>query len=211
MPRFVRLASILLAAALVLPSLGHAANWYAGAEGGVNVSELTGDGVDGSDTKNGFIGGGFVGNQFSRFLGFRFEALMVEKGAKGPLTVTGDAHTHTGEWILTYFDFPLLLTGHIPLGTRWAINAFAGPTFGVNVKSQLNVQGHELEAIRDRTEKFELGSAFGGGLELKLTACSIFAEGRYSLGLQNIVKDVPNVDVKNRGVAVMGGLKFPVD
>jgi hypothetical protein len=45
-----------------------------------------------------------------------------------------------------------------------------------------------------------------------LSSFSLLADVRYGIGATSVVGDVAgvSVDVKNRGIAIMGGLAFPI-
>lgn len=67
---------------------------------------------------------------------------------------------------------------------------------------------------RDELSTFnraDLGVSFGGGFSVPLGGALVFVEGRYSLGLKNILKntaDTEGVTLKTRGVQVVAGVTF---
>jgi hypothetical protein len=63
-----------------------------------------------------------------------------------------------------------------------------------------------------RTKNYEFGGVVGGGLEYMFGSFSVTADVRYSLGATSFATDVAgqSVDLKNRGVAVMGGIGIPL-
>jgi hypothetical protein len=204
------LAGLICATALfAVTANADAKTMYAGAKGGVNMASLSGDGVDDMDSRNGFIGGAFYGVDFGQF-GVRLEGLYVQKGAEGSFVVPGDDHAHESIVKLDYVEFPLLFTGTFPAGEKFAFNVFAGPTFGFNTGAEVEIPGHgETVDISDSVESFEFGAAIGGGIEYMLSSFSIILDARYSLGASNIVAE-GDEDVKNRGIGVMAGVKFPL-
>jgi opacity protein-like surface antigen len=200
----------LVCATALLAAAGNveAKTMYAGVKGGVNIATLSGDDTDGLDSHNGFIGGVFYGVDFGEF-GVRLEGLYVQKGAEGPFTAP-DGDTHESTVRLDYVEFPLLFTGTFSAGEKIAFNVFAGPTFGFNTTAELEIPEHgETEDISDSVDSFEFGAAVGGGVEYELSSFSIIVDARYSLGATSIVNEGDS-DVKNRGIGVMAGVKFPL-
>jgi hypothetical protein len=110
---------------------------------------------------------------------------------------------------LDYIEFPVLVVATFPAGEKAAFNVFVGPTFGFNSKAEVEVVEHnETEDISDLVSSFEFGAAIGGGAEYMLSSFSIVLDVRYSLGATNI-PDEGDADLKNRGIGIMAGVKFP--
>jgi hypothetical protein len=184
--------------------------FYAGAKGGVILADVSGDGVDEAGTKTGFDGGAVVGADLTPHFGARVEALYVKKGAEGEIVTPGDDHPHESTWSLDYLEFPLLVTGRIPVGTLTA-SAFAGPTFGFNLRSEIETT-HGTEDLDGITRAFELGGAFGAGLEYWLSRFALGAEVRYSLGATSVIEDVAgqSIDIKNRGLGILATVRVAI-
>ena len=187
----------------------NAAKTYAGVKGGVNIAELTGDDVpDGQSSRNGFMGGGFFLFDFAEGFGVCIEGLYVQKGAEGPFE-TEDGDTHDATVRLDYLEFPVLFVVEIPGKNKLGVNLFAGPTFGFNLKGEVEIPEHgETEDLA--VKSFEFGASIGGGIEYALSSFSIVVDGRYSIGA-TLIDDSPNeADIKNRGIGIMAGVKFPL-
>ena len=197
---------------LALSTRADAIGWRLGVKGGVNMAELSGDGVDDLDSRNGIIGGAFADNQLNDRFGFRAELLYVQKGAEGDFVVPGDDHGHESIVKLDYIEVPLLFTARFPAGEKFAFNLVAGPTLAFNTTAEVEEVDHDETEELDNVEDFEFGGAVGGGVEYMLSSFSLLADVRYGIGATSVVGDVAgqSVDLKNRGLAIMGGLAFPI-
>ena len=194
--------------AMVLASNADAKTMYAGVKGGLNVGSLTGDNADNLDSHDGFIGGAFYGVDFNERFGARIDGLYVMGGAEG-LYTTIDGDTHEAILKIDYVQFPVLFVVNIPATEKIAFNVSAGPTFSFNTKADAEIPEHgETEEIPN-VNSFEFGGAIGGGIEYKLSSFSILVDARYYAGATNLV-DVDALDVKNRGIGIMAGAKFPL-
>jgi opacity protein-like surface antigen len=189
-----------------------AANWSAGFKGGVNLANLSGDDAGDTSMRNGFMGGAFVQNLVGDEFGFRIEALYVMKGAKEdvdslavPLEVTAK---------LDYLEFPVLFVFNLTSSEKMGFNLFAGPTFAFNISANAEADGYDSVDIDEFVKGFEFGAAIGAGLEYKLTSWSFTFDARYSLGASTIAEDNEFTgeapDLKNRGIGLMVGAKFPL-
>lgn len=178
---------------------------YAGIKGGVNIADITGDDAEGLGSRNGFVGGAFYGIDFTDDFGVRLDALYVQKGAEGQFVVD-DGDTHDVIVSLDYLEFPVLFMVGFPTSEKFAVNLFAGPTFGFNMSAELEIPEHGETEDLD-VETFELGATFGGGLEYMLSSMSIIGDFRYALGATSITDDF---DGKSSGIGVMVGVKFPL-
>jgi opacity protein-like surface antigen len=202
-----KLTSMVVCAALlaVLYTDAVARKSYAGVKGGVNIADITGDDAEGLDSRNRFIGGAFFGIDFADEFGLRIDGLYAQKGAEGPF-VTEDGDTHESVLSLDYLEFPVLFMVGFPTNEQFAVNLFAGPTFGFNLTAEAEIPDHG-ETVDLDVETFELGATFGGGLEYVLSSMSIIGDFRYALGGTSISD---NFDGKNSGIGVMVGVKFPL-
>jgi len=200
------LSTGLVCAAVLLGSLDDtdARTSYAGVKGGVNQADVIGDDAENFDRNNGFIGGAFYGIDFDDF-GVRLDGLFVQKGAKGRIVLPNETVASDATLTLDYLEFPVLFMVGFPTGDSWAVNLFAGPTFGFNLTAKGEVAGQGKTDLD--VETFELGATFGGGFEYMLESMSFIGDFRYALGATNISDDF---DGKNSGVGIMVGVKFPL-
>jgi hypothetical protein len=67
----------------------------------------------------------------------------------------------------------------------------------------------DLTDIKDQTKSYDYGLVFGAGYQLSMPGASLFFEGRYHLGLANILKDPdPDDSLKTKGLVVIVGIKI---
>src|SRR5688572_18762938 len=201
-----------MVACLALATRAEAIGWKLGVKGGINMAELSGDGVDDLDSRTGFAGGAFADYQLNDRFGVRGELLYIQKGAEGEFVIPGGDHGHESIVKLDYVEVPLLFTARFPAGEKFAFSLFAGPTLAFNTTAEVEVMEHDETEELDNVEDFEFGGAVGGGIEYMLSSFSLLADVRYGIGATSVVGDVAgaSVDVKNRGIAIMGGLAFPI-
>lgn len=70
---------------------------------------------------------------------------------------------------------------------------------------------HKLDDvdIKDTTKSFDYGFIFGAGYELSMPGASVFFEGRYHLGVANILKDpAPGESIKTKALVIIVGIKI---
>ena len=70
---------------------------------------------------------------------------------------------------------------------------------------------HKLDDvdIKDQTKSYDYGLVFGAGYEMSMPGASLFFEGRYHLGIANILKDpAPGDSLKTNALVVIVGLKI---
>jgi len=70
---------------------------------------------------------------------------------------------------------------------------------------------HKLdeEDIKEETKSFDYGLVFGAGYQMSMPGASLFFEGRYHLGVANILKDpAPGVSIKTKALVVIVGIKI---
>jgi hypothetical protein len=140
----------------------------------------------------------------------------------GPVSIQPEIYysqrgTHIAEgedWLnykLTYIEAPLLLKIS-PLPGPFSPVIFAGGYVSLllNAKGVSMIGGEELtEDMKEFFEKNDYGLVFGGGLEFKLAVVKLIVEGRYTMGMVNIMKDVgEGAAIKNKGFSVMVGFGF---
>ena len=150
------------------------------------------------------MGGAFYGIDWEDF-GVRIDGLYVQKGAEGEFAAP-DGDVHETIIRLDYLELPVLFMVGFPTGDEFAVNLFAGPTFGFNLKAEAEIPEHG-ETVEMDVETFELGAAIGGGFEYILSSMSFVADLRYAMGGTSISDEF---DGKNSGVGVTVGVKFPL-
>ena len=210
MKRFLVVLSAITLVAFALAQHAQAAKLTGGVKGGVNWAKIGGgDAPDNVTSRTGFSGGGFLRRMDEKF-GVQAEVLYVQKGFEGNIhTVDGDIHP--GKARLDYVDVPVEFVARLAGTDKIALDVFAGPSFNFSIKAEAETEDG-LENDDGRTKNFEFGAVIGGGIDYMLGSLSILADVRYSLGATTIAEDVAgqSADLKNRGVAVMGGIGIPL-
>ncbi len=160
-----------------------------GLEAGANFSNFIGSGVSQinnnnvSDSKLGFVGGGFLSLNFGNSFAIRPEVLYEQKGNQ----ISGTNTTTE----LDYIEVPVLLK--LGLGTPVFNPAILlGPSFSWNLLAQSG--GTNLNGINSS----DVGLV--GGVELDLSKFLI--SGRYELGLDNVRT---NTNVQNGTITLLIG------
>jgi hypothetical protein len=70
---------------------------------------------------------------------------------------------------------------------------------------------HKLDDvdIKDQTKSFDYGLIFGAGYEMSMPGASLFFEGRYYLGMANLLKDpAAGESLKTKALVVIVGIKI---
>ncbi len=70
---------------------------------------------------------------------------------------------------------------------------------------------HKLDGvdIQNTTKSFDYGLVFGAGYKMSMPGASLFFEGRYHLGISNILKDpAPGDSLKTKALVVIVGIKI---
>ncbi len=155
--------------------------------GGFNLSKynVSGD-KDGLewDYKSGFAGGiGFERNLNPLML-LEFNVLYFQKGSKAKSAEEGSQWKYN----LSVVSVPLLFRSKLLYDS--SPYAVAGVEFSFITSHELVSGDQEPVDLKDRTQSFDFGVVIGGGFELKLQErLFLFIEGRYHLGIRNIVND----------------------
>lgn len=169
-----------------------------GPKAGVNIANLSGDDVEGTDSRTGFGGGLFFMYQFSEMFGIQPEAYYTMKGATEKLDVLGTTVDVT--YTFDYVEVPLLLKLLIPIENS-AINPaiFAGPFVGFNTTAKIKAEadGQSEEMDIDEVKSTEFGLAFGGGVGFPVGNNELGFDVRYILGLSTLDDSAEEADVKN--------------
>jgi hypothetical protein len=144
--------------------------------------------------------------------------MYIQKGAE----LTGT--TEEGEIVsikdtFNYITIPIPVhfQGNIKTGNN-IIRPFAlfslEPSFLLSAKTEIGVKAGEVKGalqidITDALEGLDFGIGFGGGIKVLFSSFFLSAQGKYILGLTDIVKDV-EIDGKNRAFAILlgAGLRF---
>ena len=201
---------------------------HVGLVGGVNVATLTEDDPDVVDvsSRTHFSLGGVVDVALGRGFSLRAEPTYLRKGAVE--TVSEDGVSGENEFLFSYLEVPLLLSytfGAGPVRPYFT----AGPSIGLFLDADdvvLRRPDGVFKADMDAAvERFDIGLALGSGVNYPVGRVTLFAQGRYTLGLASInqgglvtIRDDVNdltleleldpTDTKTRGFQMMAGVMF---
>jgi len=73
------------------------------------------------------------------------------------------------------------------------------------------ILAHKLDDvdIKNTTKSFDYGLVFGAGYKMSMPGASLFFEGRYHLGIANILKDPdPGTSLKTKVLVIIVGIKI---
>lgn len=164
-----------------------------------------------TSSKTGVIIDGFAIVPVMKRFAFQPELAFVTKGVK--LTEAANGGTLTAS--LRYIEFPLLARYELPVGSRTGY-FLAGPTFGIKAGTSSQLDGPSATTAPDidsAVRSFDAGVAFAFGMEFPWFSDaswkSLF-EVRYTQSLRDLgVDSIIHTDsLKNRSIAVMGGIRF---
>ena len=171
-----------------------------GVKGGVNFATVTGDDFDSPDSRTSFHAGVFAEFPLASIFSIQVEALYSGQGFK--TDVNGGIFGGNGkvEYQLDYINVPVLAKIYLIEG----LSIEAGPQFSFKVNEEIdadaNADGGDLDL--NEAEDFDFGVAAGLTFQTKM---GLFASGRYTLGVTDIIKDQ---DVKNSVFQLGLGYKF---
>lgn len=200
-----RLFLVLAALLLIVPGSVGAQPVTGGVKAGVVFADLTNfedalEDVMSTSVRTGFTGGGFV--TFGERFAVQAEVLYTQKGTEAEeLGVDVEVD-------IDQIEIPVLARYTFGTGaTRGYV--FGGPSFDfkVDAKVKASFEGEEEEEdIDEDVETFEFAIVVGGGVEFG----HFLVEGRFSLGLTDLVKDDEDFDqsIRNRTFSILGGVRF---
>ena len=169
-----------------------------GVKGGLLFSSLSEEGEDEAfKTRNGVIGGLFIGGNRRGVVGVGVDILYARKGAKNP--DGGDEKLN-----MDYLNVPVY--ARINLGSSNINKGVIGyGVVGVDLnfllKSKLSTGGEDLT---DQFKRADYGLVLGAGVEISRA----LVEARYMKGLGSIAKHSTDPELKSTAFAVMVGFRF---
>lgn len=195
---------LVAAAALAAPALASSASAQTsfGLRAGLNVSDLTGDNIDGSSPRLGFTGGGFVNVPITPSLSFQPEVIYSQKGVS-----TDSDQTDLNA---DYVEVPILLKYAVPVTeTGLMLGGYVGPALAFRVKENSSANFANVPGLptgdRDVFKSTDIGAAFG----LTVGAGPFAVDGRYTLGLQSATDDSEtSLDLRHGVFSVAGTYTF---
>ena len=215
MKRSVALVALAFFLTGILPltaqaQLGEGIDIKPGVRAGVDFMTFWGDDVDGDETnrRTGILVGGFLLADFAGPFAVQPELMYIQKGVSEEGTLP-DGTTVTTNTKLGYIEVPLLVKLQAPLGEGITPSVFAGPTLGLNVTGEveLEVEGEGVVETTDadNVNTAELGLVLGGGIDIDFSVGTLMGDIRYGLGLTDVIED-GDVSGRNRGFMITAGL-----
>jgi hypothetical protein len=232
MKQFPFPAIVLFSLILALPA--GAQQYYAGVVGGLNFADMdlvyaTGEEqVTASRTTLGI--GGVLGLRLNENVCLELHPMYLQKGG----TDKADQVNPDIEWKYSFLE--AMTFAKVAFGQEIRPYVMAGPSFGFLLSAQAEgevggvVGGQPLRTykadLKDVTKSLDFGLGFGAGLSMPIGPNIIFVEGRYTLGLANILQSgtiewtagedavegqvSEGAELSTRGFQIMVGAAFPI-
>lgn len=171
-----------------------------GVRGGISVSSASLDIGDTFDKSNrtGFVGGVFLDHNSGGLFGYQVGLQYNQKGAELDF---GDA---VDDFSVSYLEIPAVLKLGLPLGMVRP-SVFGGAALGF--KTGCDFPDDE---DCDDLKGVEWSAVFGADVAFYLGGISLWVDGRYHVGLNNLSDSVDIDELKNRAWAFQGGIGFPL-
>jgi hypothetical protein len=183
-----------------------------GAQVGYSRADLTGANSDLVASRQGAITGVYLHLPMNRVLSVRPEVLFSLKGGRTVALITGTSTLVDIDIELAYLELPILARLTLP-GRRFSPAIFGGPSAGIQIgcdilfvlpdsTTRLTCGQDDVSQVRE----WDFGWIAGAAIEMHLPRTTLALQGRYSAGFRSILEG--NVDLRNRGMAVLFGLTF---
>lgn len=170
-----------------------------GVKGGVNFASVTGDDFDSPDSRTSFHVGVLAEFPLDPMFSIQAEVLYSGQGFEYDIPAFVGENQHV-EYQLDYINIPVLAKIYATRGLSFEV----GPQFSFKVNEEIdtNPNGDDGDNVINEAESFDFGIA--GGVSFT-TEMGLFATGRYTYGLTDIVKDV---NARNSVFQIGIGYKF---
>jgi opacity protein-like surface antigen len=146
--------------------------------------------------KTGFLIGGGIELFSGPYISLEIEGLYFRKGSKVEIIDV------EGDYTLDVISVPAFVKVKILPGPSPYV--IGGGEFSYILTHKL-----EEEDKKEETKSFDYGLIFGAGYELSMPGASLYVEGRYHLGVANILKDpAPGESLKTKALVVIVGIKI---
>lgn len=188
-----KLILFIVVAVMALPSLQAQEFFRMGAKGGVNFANLVGD-TEGAEMRTSFHLGLVAEIPLTDQLFFGPEVLYSSQGAK----ISDEGFD--GAFKLDYVQIPLMARYYVAEG----FSIEAGPQIGFLTSSEVEMEGVSVDA-NDFMNGFDYGLNFGLGYRL---TSGIFVQGRYNLGLANVLDSAEFGDEKAKNSVIQLSLGY---
>jgi hypothetical protein len=183
-----------------------------GAQVGYSRADLIGEASDLVEGRQGAITGVYLHLPVNRMLSLRPEVLFSLKGGRTLVLITGTATEALADIELAYLEVPLLARWTLPRG-RYRPAVFGGPSAALRIGCDILFIVATDSTRRTCGEddvgdvrRFDLGWIAGAAIEMHLPRTTLALQGRYSAAFRSFLDS--EVDLRNRGIAVLFGLTF---
>jgi len=158
-----------------------------------------------------FTGGVGFEISFTPNFAFELDIMYAPGGAELKGTFMG---TTVSETLKGYaVSLPILFKVSFLPGTTPYIVTGGFLAYTTSQKAIVDVSGgatfHSEDDITDDINRFQYGLVFGGGVEIVIASMNFLVEGRYGLGLSNLIKHPsPGETAKSANILILIGYKF---
>jgi hypothetical protein len=202
---------LLLATTFVALSTAVSAQLSLGLRGGINVANQTYKSESLSISPNTITGltfAGIIELELAENFAIQPELVFVQKGFMFDLTDLF-GNEEVSKTRLNHIEIPILAKYKFG-GEKVGAYLATGPSFGyaISASTEYNGEKEKFEGDDwDNYNRFEVGFNLGGGIGIKIGSGQIFIDARYMLGLNNLIDDMDNEDVKarNKGISISLG------
>jgi hypothetical protein len=206
-----------------------------GVVGGLHFTDLNLDIIDmGDDLSMNMDGittygiGAVVDVPLYKNIYLRLEPIYLKRGGGLQSDIPFDLPNFGITYESSYIEVPFMM--RIEFGDVFQPYILAGPTVGFLLDSYVTVEALGIGVrfdLNELTENMHFGFTYGGGIRYPVGDFCLFLEGRYTMGLSNIIKDGPfsirvgqeqieeniseeDVEMKTRGLQLMVGITMPL-
>jgi len=157
-----------------------------------------------------FTGGVGFELSFTPNFAFELDIMYAPGGAEFKGTFMGDTVTYTLKGYAV--SMPVLFKVSFLPGTTPYIITGGFLAYTTSQKSIIDVDPgiyHAEDDITDDVNRFQYGLVFGGGVEIVIASMNFLVEGRYGLGLSNLIKNPSAGETaKSTNILILIGYKF---
>jgi hypothetical protein len=183
-----------------------------GAQVGYSRADMTGEAAELEESRQGAITGVYLHLPVNPVVSVRPELLFSLKGGRIVALLAGTSTLADIDIELAYLELPVLARLTLP-GGRLRPAIFGGPSAGIQIgcdilivepksTTRLTCGQDDVSQVRE----WDFGWIAGAAIEMHLPRTTLALQGRYSAGFRSILEG--NVELRNRGIAVLFGLTF---
>jgi hypothetical protein len=158
-----------------------------------------------------FTGGVGFELSFTTNFALELDIMYAPGGAEWKGTIMGVTITETYKGYGV--SMPILLKVSFLPGTTPYVIAGGTLAYTTSQKAIVDESGavtyHDENDVTDDVNRFQYGLVFGGGVEIAIASMNFLVEGRYGLGLSNLIKHPsPGETAKTSNILILIGYKF---